>query len=354
MLRKRAVPSFLKLKMRQQHTALLEYQTKETEELGAGPEFFGPGPFLSFLDRFYHHFHSRTRPSFQLRARQYVSGLFQLSAKRNIERIDRMVAGSQYDSSHHFISCSPWDDAAVCAQVTRDTDRLLGGPDACLIIDPSGFPKKGRMSVGVAPQYCGNTGKIDNCQVGVFSALARGRDVSLINKRLFLPQAWCQDGERCDKAGIPAETRGYKNRGELALELVADADQHGARYGWIGLDAEFGKPWILDRLSAMGKCYLVDVASTYRVHLQHPGLRVSRPLSCRADQRLSLRKKAVPVASFITRRGRGKWRRRVIRDSTKGPLIADFLHTQVWLGNEKGLKPQRERKARTPTILMRM
>ena len=175
-LREGGVSAVLKLKMNQHHTAFFENQiTRKAEE--AGGELQGLAPFYSFLEKYYHHFHVRSRPSFKDRAAQYLSGLFQLDCKRNIEKIYEKVKGAEYQSIQHLLTDSPWNDDAVCAQVAREANDLPGGtPDSCLIIDPSGVPKKGLHSVGVTRQYCGNIGKVDNCQVGVFAALGRGRD----------------------------------------------------------------------------------------------------------------------------------------------------------------------------------
>ena len=182
--------------MHPHHTAFFEHNNvRRAEESGGEPT--GIAPFYAFLKDYYPHFHVRTRPSFFRNASQYISGLFQLSDKRNLARIDERVVGAQYQSLHHFLTHSPWDDAAVSAQISQAASSLLGGSqDSCLLIDPSSVPKKGRHSVGVDRQYCGNLGKVDNCQVGVFAALARGRDACLINKKLYLPRSWTSDPDR--------------------------------------------------------------------------------------------------------------------------------------------------------------
>jgi len=300
--------------------------SRKAEESGSEPS--GLAPFHAFLQDFNSLFHVHTRPSFHERASQYLSGLFQLDRRRNVEKIDEKVQGSEYQSLHHFLTHSPWDDQAVCAQISRITNDLIGGsPDTCLIIDPSGIPKKGSHSVGVGRQYCGNLGKVDNCQVGVFAALCQGQHTCLINKRLYLPKDWCADHERCERAGIPHEQRSYRSRAQLALELIDDADQQQLQYAWIGMDAEFGVPWLLTELHRRGKPFLVDIASNAYVYKTDPRL-AYRP---KRSPRLRFKRKPVKAECFRLIHGKRRWRRVEIRDSTKGTMIAEFLHKRVWV-----------------------
>ena len=324
--------------MLQHHTAFFEKNNERKSEDHWG-EPWGLAPLCSFLEDYYPFFHVRTRPSFVNRAQQYVSGLFQLETRRNMERIDSTANGSDYQSLQHFLTHSKWDDEAVCAKISQDTNRLLGGsPDSCLIIDPSGIPKKGRHSVGVERQYCGNTGKIDNCQVAVFAALAKGRDACLINKRLYLPKAWCSDPERCDKAGIPSDKRDYKCRGQLALELIDDADRDDLDYSWIGADAEFGKPWLLRELMRRDKKFLIDVPSNFYVHTTNP--RLSYRHKVNKLKKIRLKKKSVKVEDLRLKHGRRKWRTIEIRDSSKGVMTAEFLHKKVWFSDQTSEPPR--------------
>ncbi len=100
-------------------------------------------------------------------------------------------------------------------------DSLFGGdPDTCLIIDETSFIKKGVMSVGVARQWCGRLGKVENCQVGVFAALSCRSHVTLIDTRLYLPEVWINDPDRCIKADIPEEFIIYQKKSEQALDMI--------------------------------------------------------------------------------------------------------------------------------------
>ncbi len=101
-----------------------------------------------------------------------------------------VVPGTDYQRLQNFVTNSPWDHRAVMKQVAEEADQLLGGePDSSLLIDELGFAKKGEDSVGVARQWCGRLGKVDNCQVGVFGVLSNGARYALIDARLYLSAA---------------------------------------------------------------------------------------------------------------------------------------------------------------------
>lgn len=159
--------------------------------------------FVSFHERYSRFFVTQTR-SVATQALHYLTGLAQ-AVRKNIERMTEVVVDSEYQSLHHFISHSPWEHRPVMDQVALDADRLLGGSDAGLIIDETSNPKKGEKSVAVARQWCGNLGKVDNCQVAVFSSLVQGASAPLIDCRLYVPQDWTADQKRCKKAGIPSD-----------------------------------------------------------------------------------------------------------------------------------------------------
>ena len=149
--------------------------------------------------------------------------------------MQEVVPQSDEQSLQHFISNSPWDDCELQDQIAFEANVLLGGhEDSCLLIDESGFQKKGKKSVGVARQWNGRQGKIDNCQVGVYAALSCGDKVQPVDKRLYLPREWTINTNRCIEAGIPKDKIVFKTKPELALEMVMEARQRGMRFNWVG------------------------------------------------------------------------------------------------------------------------
>src|SRR3954462_4820035 len=141
--------------------------------------------------------------------------------RRNMERMAEAVPDSDDQVLQNFLTHSSWDHRSVMNRVARKADVCMGDSGATgLYLDESAFQKKGDKSVGVARQWNGRLGKQDNCQVGVFGALGRGDRVSLIDARLFLPQEWTQDPQRCAAAGIPKAQQLHRTKLELALDII--------------------------------------------------------------------------------------------------------------------------------------
>lgn len=157
--------------------------------------------------------------------------------RRNILQIRDVVPESDEQALHHFISNSRWDERAVLNKIARDANDLLGGTDdSFLLIDESGIPKKGRESVGVSRQWCGNVGKVDNCQTSVFAALGQGSIGTLIDTALFLPQEWTRDRARMKNAGVPRDAQRFRTKQELAVDLIERALNNGVQFSWVGFD----------------------------------------------------------------------------------------------------------------------
>ena len=237
-----------------------------------------------------------------------------------MERMEETVPDADEQSLQHFISNSTWDARAVMNQVAADADALLGGfDDTILVIDDSGIPKKGTRSVGVSRQYCGQTGKVDNCQVGVYASLVHGDKATLIDARLFLPERWTSDEERCEKAGVPVEERSFRTKHEIALEIVQNALDSGVRFAYVAFDGFYGENGELLRiLDGAGLRFLADVHKDQRMF---------------ADDPVKVRKEtavAVRVDEWVAAQPRQAWRRVTIRQGTKGPVEIELLHRRVW------------------------
>ena len=197
----------------------------------------------------------------------YLSGLLGQQNRKNLERIEADIPQSNYQRMQQMISNSPWNEGMLMDQVAREAQDLLGGHrDAGLYLDESGLPKKGMRSVGVQRQYCGRLGKTENCQVGVFACLGRGERATLVGFKLFLPEAWAQDAERCERAGIPEGQREHRTKTELAMELVKAARARGSNHQWIGADSAYGNNQeFCAELEDMGETFVMDVVGTTKV-----------------------------------------------------------------------------------------
>ena len=289
--------------------------------------------FALFIDRYGGFFRSKTRDSATVAGR-YLRGLAQ-AEDCTFAAMATVVDDSCAQQFQHFISNSPWDHKPVLAQIGQDADRLLGGkPSSCLIIDESSFAKQGDRSVGVARQWSGRQGKVDNCQVAVFGVLSDGQRHTPVDMRLYLPKRWIDDAVRCDRAGVPPEARRLTSKSEHALDIVRQARGQGMRFEWVGVDAGYGKePAFLRALDDMNEAFVADVHRTQRIWTEQPALAVppSQPGRGRPAQKRQASVEPITVESLVHALGATDWTRYVLRDSTRGALQVDLAHRRVWV-----------------------
>jgi SRSO17 transposase len=288
---------------------------------------------VGFIERYGAFFRSRGHDNTPV-AQRYLHGLTQAKAA-TFAAMAVVVEDGCAQQFQHFISNAPWRHEPVIDQIGRDADRLLGGkPDSALILDESSFVKHGDRSVGVARQWCGRLGKVDNCQVAVFAVLTDGARHTPVDMRLYLPQRWLDDPARCDRAEIPTEARQMRSKTDLALEMVRAARARGMRFGWVGVDGGYGKePAFLRALDEMGEVFVADVHCDQRVWSEPPGLHVPPPQSTRGrppgKQHAAV--DGITVEKLVAGFGADDWKRCVLRDSTRGPLRVDIAHRRVWV-----------------------
>jgi SRSO17 transposase len=268
-------------------------------------------------------------------AQDYARGLLSKSSRKSIGRIGEAVPESNYQGMQQFISDSPWKVGPVMEQVHRDAEGILGGhPDTALYLDESGFGKKGKMSVGVSRQYCGRLGKVDNCQMGVFACLGRGERSALVNFRLFLPQEWVEDEERCRKARVPESERRYRTKPQLALEMVEQLRAQGSSHQWVGGDAIYGNsPELTRTLDDMGETFLMDVSSNHPVWTSDPCLSKDGSGSRRsgkAKEKHHAGAEKLPAARLAEQFFQAHSRAVIARPTTQGPLRVRIWARQVW------------------------
>jgi SRSO17 transposase len=288
---------------------------------------------LSFNGK-YHLLFKRHTSNLADRAFHYLKGLFQAD-KKNMERMEEKIPDAKYDPLQYFISDSDWAYRPVNNQIALDADKLLGGHyDSALYIDETGFPKKGKMSVGVARQWCGQLGKIDNCQVGVFATLGHDRFSTPIDFRLYLPKEWTQDKKRCKKAKVPKKQMEFRSKAELALDMVFDAREKGIRFNWLGCDGFYGsQPEFLRKLADKGEVFMADVHKDQRIYLEDPQPVVPNKDfgKGRKPEKLKVQTDSIRVDKYAEKQPDDSWVRIKVRKSTKGFLSVDIFHKHVWL-----------------------
>ena len=289
--------------------------------------------FATFIDRYGRFFRTRTRDSAAV-AERYLRGLTQ-AEDCTFAAMATVVDAGCAQQFQHFISNSPWDHKPVLAQIGQDADRLLGGrSSSCLIIDESSFAKQGDRSVGVARQWSGRLGKVDNCQVAVFGVLSDGQRHAPVAMRLYLPKGWIDDPARCEQAGIPSDARALTSKSEHALDIVRQGRAGGMRFEWVGVDAGYGKePSFLRALEDMNEVFVADVHRIQRIWTERPALAVPPSPSDRGRPAQKRQASVAPVTveSLVKRFGAADWVRCDLRDGTRGVLRVDLAHRRVWV-----------------------
>jgi hypothetical protein len=276
-------------------------------------------------------------------ALQYTKGLFQ-SLKANIERMVEQVVESEYHQIQHFISESPWDWREVFDSVAQGLSNAMGEAKGVekvgLLIDESSHLKKGKKSVGVARQYCGTIGKVDNGQVAVYGGLATQNYYGLIDAALYMPTEWTEDEARCNKAGVPKEDQTYKTKPELAAAIVKRQKENGLKFDFVGADGLYGNaPHFLQSLDDLQLLFVVEVHSNERVYEQSPEIGIPEAKSNTGQGRKpSVYKcggEAVEVRELIKGIPSGAWEKIEIRQGTKGMLRCQGCVKKVYTW-EKG------------------
>jgi SRSO17 transposase len=174
------------------------------------------------------------------RARQYLSGLVESLDRANGWTLAEQAGDVSPDGMQWLLRWADWDVDAVRDDVCDYVIEHLGDPNGVLIIDDTGFLKKGVKSAGVARQYSGTAGRIENCQVGVFMAYRSAKGHALIDRQLYLPQAWTDDRSRCRQAGIPNGVE-FATKVQMARQMLAGAFAAGLPAGWVTMDEAYGQ-----------------------------------------------------------------------------------------------------------------
>ncbi len=176
----------------------------------------------------------------------------------------------------HLLDRAKWDCDGVRDELRAYVCETLGDGAAVLVIDETGFVKKGTKSVGVQRQYSGTAGRVENCQVGVFLSYASAKGASLLDRELYLPKSWTQNPERCREAGVPGEV-GFATKPELAARMLWRTLDAGVPVGWVTGDTVYGSnPKLQHGLEARGQAYALGVRSHEWVEVSGQRVRVDR------------------------------------------------------------------------------
>jgi SRSO17 transposase len=258
----------------------------------------------------------------------YVAGLIGPGDRKSVQPMaQRLGLVGSHDGLHHFVPAGAWGEAPLAAELLAQANRLVGGPDACLVIDDTALPKKGTSSVGVAPQYASALGKNANCQTLAPLTLAKGEVPVPLGLRLFLPEAWTSDPERMARAGVPTEHRATCTKPEIAIAELDRVTAAGARFGCVLADAGCGiSAAFRGALSARGLAWAVGIPRTQKVF--PADVAMVWPVAARGRPRGT----AVPETASVAAEGMldgAPWQATTWRRGTKGALKAEFAALRV-------------------------
>jgi SRSO17 transposase len=257
----------------------------------------------------------------------YIAGLIGPGDRKSVQPIAARDAGVSYDQLHHFIASGVWDAAPLETALFAEADRMVGGDSAWLIIDDTALPKKGRHSVGVAPQYASTLGKNANCQTLVSLTLASGEVPVMVSLRLFLPESWTSDPARLVRAAVPDPHRAYTTKPEIALTEIDRVRAAGVRFGCVLADAGYGlSAPFRQGLSERGLTWAVGIPFKQKVY--PVGVAMIFPVAGRGRPR----QRHIPDVKSITAQAMletARWQTISWRRGTKGRLSARFAAIRV-------------------------
>ncbi len=277
----------------------------------------------------------------QNNAQQYLRGIFCAErGKRNIERMVEEVSESEYESLQHFISNSPWNFKGLMVELAKNIFRKLQpiGKIGCTV-DEKAHLKKGTKSVGVARQYAGTSGKVDNCQVAVYLSLTAGKFSSLTNFRLFLPQQWIDNPDRCQKAGVPESDRVFKTKPQLALDMIREHIDNDVHFDYVNGDGLYGNGFEFSKgLTSLGVKYVLEIHCDQLIFTEEPLIAVPVAALGTKGRKPSLPKTdsvGITVQEYAKSLHNQYFKKVRIRPTTKGWLTAWIHVATIWVWDKK-------------------
>ena len=257
-----------------------------------------------------------SRSEVRRRAHDYLRGLLSGAERKNGWQLAEVAGNTTPYGLQHLLGRASWDADALREDLREYVIEHLADEESCLIVDETGFIKKGEGSVGVKRQYTGTVGKRENCQVGVFLAYASLRGQAFIDRQLYLPEEWALDKERRERAGVPDEV-GMRTKPEIAKEMLGRAlVDGGVEASWVVADSVYGDSRRLGMfLEEREQPYVLALSGKAHVWSGFYQHRVSTLLD-------ALREGELPSAQAAAEEG---WKRLSAGEGSKGPRLYEWL-----------------------------
>ena len=292
-----------------------------------------------------HDYHAIYGPLFTRReqrewSEKYLHGLLLEIPRKSIEPMVLSLEGADPNAvraMQQFISEGSWDDATILKQHWQEVDKSLGDDDGILILDESDFLKQGSESVGVKRQYCGEVGKVANCQAGVYLGYVSAKGYTLLSRRLYLPEEWLFDSsyeERRNKCAVPKDVK-FMTKPALGFEMIKAVHSEGTlRCRWVVCDESFGRDTnFLDDISSLGLWYYAEVPIDTQVWEKRPVTAVpewsGRGRKPTQKRLVEGEPDAVTVYELAQTVEDKNWSLSIIKEGSKGPIIAHFARLRV-------------------------
>jgi SRSO17 transposase len=287
--------------------------------------------FEAFHARFVHFF-VRSEPREAIR--RYLRGLLSPVARKNCWQMAEAVGDKDPQAMQRLLFGAQWDAGAVRDELQAFVIERFGEADGIGIVDETGFLKKGTKSVGVKRQYSGTAGKIENCQIGVFLTYCTGRGYTFLDRRLYLPQEWCQDRDRRRGARVPEQVV-FQTKPQLAIQMLEHAWARGVPMEWVAGDTIYGDDTrVRDRVAQAGKKYVLAVSANTPVWRERqPVVAAFRGQRGRPRKEPRLADGAMawePVSVVVAALPRQAWKRLAVGQGEKGPRLYDWARVRIF------------------------
>jgi SRSO17 transposase len=252
------------------------------------------------------------RPEVRRRVAAFVRGLLGDVERKNGWQLAEQAGETTPDGMQRLLTTARWDPDALRDDVRAYVVEHLGDPGGVLVVDETGFLKKGGKSAGVQRQYSGTAGRIENCQVGVFLTYASGRGRALVDRELYLPKEWAADAARRAEAHVPTQV-GFQTKPQLAQAMLARAVAAGVPAGWVTADEVYGG-------DARLRAFLEDHDLAYVL-----AVKTTQPLWAAGEQGPA----EVPACELVAGLPARAWRRLSAGEGAKGPRVYDWARVEL-------------------------
>jgi SRSO17 transposase len=286
--------------------------------------------FLEFCTRFADIF-GRKEPRAQ--AAKYLRGLMSSVPRKNSWQVAEVVGDRIPDATQRLLYRSKWSADAARDRLRQFVVEVFGEEDAIGVVDESGFIKKGKHSVGVKRQYSGTAGKVENCQIGTFLSYATTKGHVFLDRRLYLPEEWCNDSERRKRAKVPEDVV-FQTKPKQGMAMLEHAWQAGVSMRWVAGDEVYGASTDLrDLVADSGRLYVLAVRTNTPVWTTRPQV-VEYIQNEQDPSRTKVRlaegaPSSVTVKEVVDRWSERRWQRLTVAEGEKGLITYDWACQRI-------------------------